>query len=128
MIGELRDAIPINAVPCLLPLKQGKQVHVSTIWRWAQRGCRGHKLRLVKCGGTFVLRSELERFLIAINDRTPNHAVAHGAPSAPPRRKAAAGEAKPSGPRTEDWGEPRAPTRREPKARQRTVGAATQGR
>jgi hypothetical protein len=60
MLEQLNDAIPITAVPGLLPPKGGKRVHVSTIWRWAQRGCRG----------TYVLRSDLERFLAAINDQT----------------------------------------------------------
>ena len=46
-------------------------MHISTIWRWAQRGVRGHKLRLVRCGGTYILRSDPERFLAAINDQTP---------------------------------------------------------
>ena len=79
MINELCDAVPITAVPDLLPLKGGKRVHISTVWRWAQRGCRGPRLRLVRAGGTFVLRADLERFLAAINDPRP---VAAGVPVA----------------------------------------------
>ena len=43
-------------------------VHVSTIWRWANRGVRGHRLCAFRVGGRmFVLRSALETFLLALN-------------------------------------------------------------
>lgn len=41
---------------------------VSSIWRWAQRGVRGHRLRTVVIGGRrYVLLADLEEFLTALN-------------------------------------------------------------
>ena len=53
-------------------------VHVSTIWRWALRGCKGHRLESFNIGGKkFTTDPAYERWLAAINgvaapfDRTP---------------------------------------------------------
>lgn len=43
-------------------------VAVSTVWRWTLKGVRGVRLRSVHLGGRrFVLRSDLEAFLAAVN-------------------------------------------------------------
>lgn len=57
---------PINA------LAKDFGVHVSTIFRWGSpKGVRGHRLRLTRIGGrTYVLQSDLETFLNALNERT----------------------------------------------------------
>jgi hypothetical protein len=42
--------------------------HVSTIIRWAERGCRGHRLKTWLIGGARVTSEEaLAEFLAAIN-------------------------------------------------------------
>ena len=41
--------------------------HVSTLWRYAQTGCRGVKLETIRCGGRrFTSREALERFTRAV--------------------------------------------------------------
>lgn len=42
------DLVPINQAARLFP---GRRPHVSTLWRWAQRGVRGVKLVIVRVGG-----------------------------------------------------------------------------
>lgn len=43
-------------------------VAVSTVWRWTLKGVRGVRLRTVHLGGRrYVLRSDLDAFLAAIN-------------------------------------------------------------
>ena len=42
--------------------------NVCTVWRWINKGCRGHRLASVRVGGiNYVAERELERFLSAIN-------------------------------------------------------------
>jgi len=36
-----REPFPLNELANYLPRKRGKKLNRSTIWRWAQRGCRG---------------------------------------------------------------------------------------
>ena len=43
--------------------RQGKPVHVSTIWRWVTTGCRGHLLEtLTLPGGRVTSVEALQRF------------------------------------------------------------------
>ena len=54
-----------EAVRCLpLPRRRkGARPHVSTLYRWAQRGCRGVRLETIRCGGTLCTSVEaLQRF------------------------------------------------------------------
>jgi hypothetical protein len=47
--------IRLHDVPKLrwLPTRRGgAKLNVSTVWRWAMRGVRGHRLRTLRCGGT----------------------------------------------------------------------------
>jgi hypothetical protein len=47
------ELIPIRQVPARLPPSaNGKQVHVTTVYRWINHGVRGVKLESVKVGGT----------------------------------------------------------------------------
>jgi hypothetical protein len=49
-------------LPCSRP---GKKVHKSTLVRWATRGCRGHRLEVVRVGATLCTSAEaLQRFWI----------------------------------------------------------------
>lgn len=83
----LRDAFPINEVPRHLPRRSGKRVHISTIWRWIQRGVRGVKLESLNIGGRrYVPREALEHFLEALN--RPHLATAEHQPPAYRRREA----------------------------------------
>ena len=51
--------------------------HVSTIFRWALRGIRGHRLRLVLIGGQrYVLRQDLLAFFHAINEESATPSTA----------------------------------------------------
>lgn len=44
-------------------------VHVSTVWRWALRGCRGHKLETQAVGWQrFTSVEALKRFVDRINE------------------------------------------------------------
>ncbi len=52
---EAEIFIPLREVPklpMLARVRSGKRLHVSTIWRWANRGVRGRKLGVVRVGGT----------------------------------------------------------------------------
>jgi hypothetical protein len=43
-------------------------VHISTVWRWALRGCKGHKLESFSVGGKrFSTLPAYERWLARIN-------------------------------------------------------------
>ncbi|MEX2389193.1 MAG: DUF1580 domain-containing protein [Phycisphaeraceae bacterium] len=56
--------IPIREVPKRLPARpSGRQMHISAIYRWIQRGVRGVKLEAVKIGGSSYTSLEaLQRF------------------------------------------------------------------
>ena len=56
--------VPLNEVPALLPARvNGKRIHISAIYRWAQRGIRGIRLEVIRVGGTtYTSREALQRF------------------------------------------------------------------
>ncbi len=56
--------VPIRDVPKRLPPRSnGRRIHISAVYRWAQRGVRGMKLDTVKIGGTTYTSIEaLQRF------------------------------------------------------------------
>ena len=58
------ELIPIREVPAKLPPRvNGKQVHVTTVYRWINHGVRGVKLESLKVGGTTYTSTEaLQRF------------------------------------------------------------------
>jgi hypothetical protein len=53
----------------LLPRRRtGKKPHVATLYRWAQRGCRGVRLEFIQVGGTRCTSGEaLQRFCDALS-------------------------------------------------------------
>jgi hypothetical protein len=54
------DLISFNEVPPMLQMR----VHVSTIWRWANRGIGGVKLETIKLGGKTLTTSQaVTRFI-----------------------------------------------------------------
>ncbi len=58
------ELIPIRILPARLPSRvNGKQVHVTTVYRWINYGVRGVKLESLKVGGTTYTSTEaLQRF------------------------------------------------------------------
>lgn len=44
------------------------RVDLSTVWRWCQKGVRGHRLESFNVGGRrYVLRERLDDFVAALN-------------------------------------------------------------
>lgn len=54
----------------LLPKRRGdSRPHVTTLYRWAQRGIRGVRLETLKVGGTLCTSTEaLQRFFNQLSD------------------------------------------------------------
>jgi hypothetical protein len=84
MIDSARETlISLADVPAHLPNRRGgKRPHVSCIYRWAQRGCKGIRLEILQCGGTKMTSLEgLQRFFerltaAASGDQPPMRSVA----------------------------------------------------
>jgi hypothetical protein len=69
---ETETRIPLSRANRHPLLKQGRRdgrpVHVATLWRWAGRGVRGVKLGTVRIGATvFTTAEEIERFVARLN-------------------------------------------------------------
>jgi Protein of unknown function (DUF1580) len=63
------DVFPVSQTPKRL---RGRRVHPSTVWRWVQRGLRGHKLETIKVGGvTCTSEAALLRFFSALTKTPP---------------------------------------------------------
>lgn len=46
-----------------LPTRSGRRIHVSTLYRWSQRGCRGIRLETAQLGGSRITSMQaLQRF------------------------------------------------------------------
>ena len=46
-----------------LPGRNGRKIHISTLYRWANRGVKGIRLETVRVGGTLCTSQEaLQRF------------------------------------------------------------------
>jgi hypothetical protein len=58
------NLIPLSQVPRLFPPRaNGKTVHISAVYRWAQRGVRGVRLETLKVGGTsYTSMDAVQRF------------------------------------------------------------------
>lgn len=63
--------IPLMQVPRLswLPRRRnGKRLHVSTVFRWAQRGLHGVRLPVTQCGGTkCTTEADLRQFFAQLS-------------------------------------------------------------
>lgn len=58
------NLLTIREVAKSLPTKP----HIATIWRWIQRGIKGHRLQVTRIGGrTLVSRADLDAFLQKLN-------------------------------------------------------------
>ena len=75
MIDSTRETlISLADVPAQLPDRRGgRRPHVSCVYRWAQRGCRGVKLEVLQCGGTKVTSLEaIQRFFERLTAASSN--------------------------------------------------------
>lgn len=58
--------IPLGAAPGYLAARGGKKVHISTVYRWATKGCRGRVLETQLLGGSrYTSLAALDRFFQA---------------------------------------------------------------
>ncbi len=59
------DVVSLRDAASILPkLRQGKRIHVNTLYRWASRGIRGVRLEVVRIGRTLVTsREAIQRFV-----------------------------------------------------------------
>jgi Protein of unknown function (DUF1580) len=65
LLNETRVSFPKQA--------QEEGVHVSTVWRWALRGVKGHRLESFSLGGRrYTTREAFARFVAATNDERVN--------------------------------------------------------
>jgi hypothetical protein len=73
-----------------LPRRRGgKRPHVSCLYRWTTRGCRGVILESIQIGGTRCTSAEaLARFFRCLTQDHPNHTDAVVARTPAQRRKA----------------------------------------
>ena len=72
--NDPQEYIPLSEVPERLPFRRrGKRVHKSTVWRWASRGVRGHKLKTWRVGGTTcTTQAAIDEFISLTSERTPS--------------------------------------------------------
>jgi hypothetical protein len=65
-LRELRDDNPMSLTDAATYLGKvtGRKPHVSTLWRWCQKGCKGVRLDSICVGGKrFVTVAAIERFI-----------------------------------------------------------------
>lgn len=62
------NLIALRDLPEKLPKRHGKRIHISTVYRWAQRGLRGGiRLETVKVGGgRYTSQEAVHRFVEAV--------------------------------------------------------------
>lgn len=54
-----------------LPRRGGRKIHMSTVWRWANRGLKGIKLESIQLGGsTWTSREALQRYADRLSGNT----------------------------------------------------------
>src|SRR5262245_4075347 len=66
MVTLSEQLLTLSAAAREIPGPSGRGLHVSTLWRWMQRGVRGIRLETVMIGGIrYTSREALERFIAA---------------------------------------------------------------
>jgi hypothetical protein len=80
--------IPLTQAADALPRRRaGRKTHVSTLYRWAQVGCRGVVLECIQIGATrCTSREALQRFFERLGRRGISHPT--GVPRIPCARSA----------------------------------------
>ena len=73
MIDMQTDSlVHLREVPDLLPRRRGRKVHLSTVYRWTDRGVGGTKLETLKVGGVaYTSQEALARFIAELSGETP---------------------------------------------------------
>jgi len=77
-IRNLSEEKPLNlpAAAAYIGKLTGKNPHVSTLWRWCQKGCKGTRLESICVGGNrYVTVSAIERFIEARSHTPTTDAV-----------------------------------------------------
>ncbi len=70
------ELLPLGDVVKLLPRRNGKKLHVCTVYRWAQRGLRGTRLETLAVGGRICTsREALQRFFERLSQ--PGQSTGH---------------------------------------------------
>ena len=55
--------VTLNQAVKLLPRVGGKQIHVSTLWRWCKKGLKGINLEYIRAGSKIITsREAIQRF------------------------------------------------------------------
>lgn len=79
-LRDLREDQPLSLLDAadFLGKITGQKPHVSTLWRWCLKGCKGIRLESICIGGKrFVTAAAIERFIDASSETRP------GQPSQP---------------------------------------------
>lgn len=86
-LRDLREDQPLSLPDAaeFLGKLTGQKPHVSTLWRWCLKGCKGVKLESICIGGKrFVTATAIERFIDASSEARPGQPTQPPAPAAPP--------------------------------------------
>lgn len=83
------DAFPLSHALKLLPkTRRGRSPHVSTIFRWAQRGLKGVRLETISIGGVrCTTREALQRFFARLTENGNHCGDGEARPQAAPARR-----------------------------------------
>jgi len=86
-VDELNRLYPLAELRHFVPKRKGKVCSIGCIFRWAQLGLKGRKLRVTQVGGTkMASRADLAAFFAALSGQTDQAAT----PSNGQREKAIA--------------------------------------
>lgn len=87
-LRDLREDQPLSLSDAaeFLGKLTGQKPHVSTLWRWCLKGCKGVRLESICIGGKrFVTATAIERFIDASSEaRTGQQSTQPSALAAPP--------------------------------------------
>lgn len=65
----MQDLLTLAEACKLLPKRNGKKLHLCTLWRWCRKGVRGVLLRTVPVGGhLYTTAAFVQAFLDALAD------------------------------------------------------------
>ena len=66
MITQAEEIFSLSEAAGKLPRINGRRPHVSTLWRWCRKGCRGTRLEYVRVGSKIATSMEaVHRFFLA---------------------------------------------------------------
>ncbi|MCE9555997.1 MAG: DUF1580 domain-containing protein [Planctomycetes bacterium] len=82
--------LPLSKIARQVPNRQGgKGINVATVWRWANRGCKGIKLEVVQIGGIQMSSADaLARFFNRLTAAANGESAPAPAPTSRQRAKA----------------------------------------